>query len=170
MKRRRINGKIVVGFCALLTCLCLLGGCETSSQLPARDWTPIGHSGSQTDSKKTPSRRASPQALSRQPILTAPSPRADYDLALVAAVEKRWLDILAHGSITFTRGVTVLRFTLTPSGNVSDIQVVTNTANEQAAAVCRKAILDPAPYPPWPNDMRRKLGDTRVINITFNYQ
>ena len=35
--------------------------------------------------------------------------------------------------------------------------------------VCQKAIMDPAPFGPWPRQMRIELGDNRDVRFTFHY-
>jgi hypothetical protein len=37
--------------------------------------------------------------------------------------------------------------------------------------MCKAAVLDPAPYEHWPNDMRRTIGsDKREVRFTFYYE
>jgi hypothetical protein len=44
-----------------------------------------------------------------------------------------------------------------------------NSAGEVLGYICQKAVLDPAPYPPWPVEMRRMIGENRQIQFTFYY-
>jgi hypothetical protein len=55
-------------------------------------------------------------------------------------------------------------------GRVTDLKILEQEVGEILALYCRKAISDPAPYAPWPNDMRRMIGkDVRDVRITFFY-
>jgi hypothetical protein len=44
-----------------------------------------------------------------------------------------------------------------------------NSASEVLGYLCEKAVLDPAPYTPWPIEMRRMIGENRPIQFTFYY-
>ena len=48
--------------------------------------------------------------------------------------------------------------------------VLQNTVGDLLGYVCQKAIHDPAPFKPWPEDMRRQIGkNSREITFTFYY-
>ena len=101
---------------------------------------------------------------------TKATPFGAYDAALVDAVSHRWwalLDERAYASDS--RGKVVLQFRLHYDGRITDMNVSENTAGEVLGFLCQKAVLDPAPYAAWPNDMRRTLGDVRNIQFTFIY-
>jgi len=172
MKGRRNNGYFVLGFCALAGLL-LLCGCESARKEPERQRTAIGRSDDViVSTNASASRRASPQRLStprRISELSSQPPLQDYDRALVDAIEQRWNDILDQRSFPLTTGVVVVEFTLAFHGKVSNVSVVKSTVNDQLAFICKMAIRDSAPFPPWPADMRRQVGDKRVIKFTFNY-
>ncbi|MDW7981060.1 MAG: hypothetical protein RMH97_10885 [Verrucomicrobiales bacterium] len=98
-------------------------------------------------------------------------PFGDYDRAVVEAVQNRWFYLLDSGDFARGRkGKVVIEFNLHYDGRVSDMNVVENTVNELLCLLCQKAILDPAPYPRWPAEMRRMIGsDTRHVRFTFYY-
>lgn len=98
-------------------------------------------------------------------------PFGAYDRAVVEAVQNRWYYLLDSGDFARERtGKVVLEFNLTYDGRVTDMKVVENTVNELLCLLCQKAILDPAPYPRWPTEMRRMIGsDTRHVRFTFYY-
>ncbi len=98
-------------------------------------------------------------------------PFGAYDRAIVEAVQNRWYYLLDSGDFARDRtGKVVLEFNLTYDGRVTDMKVVENTVNELLCLLCQKAILDPAPYPRWPAEMRRMIGsDTRHVRFTFYY-
>ena len=95
----------------------------------------------------------------------------NYDRAFIATVEKRW-DVLIDKDSSHTNyhGSVVVAFELQSNGQISDVQVKTNTTNAEAAMICQRAILDSAPYPAWPEEMRKRIGkESRKIEFTFHY-
>jgi hypothetical protein len=95
----------------------------------------------------------------------------NYDRAFTATIEKRWdLLIEKDSSHTNYHGSVAVFFELQSNGQISNLQVKTNTVNVQAAAICQRAILDPVPYPPWPEEMRKRIGkDSREIKFNFYF-
>ena len=170
MKGRGTETCIVFSFYALLIGVSFLVGCGTSTKAPERQWTPIAHSADVIVSTNTETgRHTPPQPLSNQHLALSTrglnSPFQAYDRALVDSIEQRWYDILDHGSFPMANGEVVLQFALTWKGNVSELKVTTNTANEQLAGICVKAVRDSAPYPPWSPEMRKMVGDKRLITL-----
>jgi len=99
------------------------------------------------------------------------TPFGAYDAALVEAVTQRWYDLLDSQQFAMDRsGKVTLRFHLNYDGTITDMNVVQNTVGELLGYVCQKAISDPAPYAPWPSDMRHQIGENfREITFTFYY-
>jgi len=101
---------------------------------------------------------------------TVATPYGAYDSALIAVIQQRWYTLLDERSYALdSRGKVVLQFVLHPDGRVTGMKVAENTAGEVLGIVCEKAVLDPAPFPPWPTDMRRLIGEERPIQFTFYY-
>jgi outer membrane biosynthesis protein TonB len=99
------------------------------------------------------------------------TPFGAYDEALVEAVTQRWYDLLDSQRFALDRtGKVVIRFHLNYDGTVTDMTVLQNTVGELLGQVCQDAIHDPAPFAPWPEDMRRLVGrNFREITFTFYY-
>ncbi|HVU27059.1 MAG TPA: hypothetical protein VHG71_04905 [Verrucomicrobiae bacterium] len=99
------------------------------------------------------------------------TPFGAYDEAIIEAVQQRWDDLLDSQQFSRDRtGKVTLRFHLNYDGRVTDMQVVENTVGDLLGYVCQKAIEDPAPFAPWPGDMRRMVGENyREITFTFYY-
>lgn len=99
------------------------------------------------------------------------SPFGAYDAAFIQAVSQRWYDLLDSREFASDRtGKVVLRFHLNYDGSISDMKVVKNTVGELLCYVCQKAVMDPAPYAPWPMSMRETVGaNYRDITFTFYY-
>jgi len=98
------------------------------------------------------------------------TPFGDYDRMLIAAIQQRWYALLDERNYAAdSRGKVVLQFVLHPDGRITDMSMSDNTAGEVLGYICEKAILDPAPFPTWPNEMRRMIGENRQITFTFFY-
>ncbi|MEW6161101.1 MAG: hypothetical protein AB1813_27040, partial [Verrucomicrobiota bacterium] len=94
-----------------------------------------------------------------------------YDAAFIAAVSKRWHDLLDSSEfIPRQAGKVVLYFYLHYNGRITEMKILENTVSETQAFICQRAIEDPAPYAAWPSDMRRLIGrDVREVTFTFHY-
>jgi hypothetical protein len=98
------------------------------------------------------------------------TPFGAYDAALVEAVSQRWFSLLDQRSYASdSRGKVVLQFVLHQDGRITDMRVADNSAGEVLGLICQKAVLDPAPFAAWPQEMRRILGEKRNIQFTFYY-
>ena len=99
------------------------------------------------------------------------TPFGDYDSKFIEAVTQRWYDLLDSRQFAMDRsGKVTLRFHLNYDGSITDMQVLENTVGDVLGYVCQKAVTDPAPFAPWPADMRRIIGENyREITFTFYY-
>jgi hypothetical protein len=98
------------------------------------------------------------------------TPFSSYDAAFIAAVQQRWYDLLDSSQFAQRSGKVVLEFRLTYDGRITDLNVSDNEVGEILSLLCQRAILDPAPYARWPDDMRRMIGaNYREVTFTFYY-
>ena len=99
------------------------------------------------------------------------TPFGAYDAAFIAAVSQRWYDLLDSRQFAMDRsGKVTLRFHLNYDGSIADMKVLENTVGDVLGYVCQKAVTDPAPFSPWPAEMRRLIGENyREITFTFYY-
>ena len=99
------------------------------------------------------------------------TPFGAYDAAFIEAVTQRWYDLLDSRQFAMDRsGKVMLRFHLNYDGSIADMKVLGNTVGDILGYVCQKAVTDPAPFAPWPGDMRRMIGENyREITFTFYY-
>jgi outer membrane biosynthesis protein TonB len=102
---------------------------------------------------------------------TKATPFGAYDQLIIEAIQKRWYDLLEDRDYSRgRRGKVVVEFRLSSNGQISGMRVTENEVTELLALLCQRAIQEPAPYAPWPADMRRMLGsDTREVRFTFHY-
>jgi outer membrane biosynthesis protein TonB len=102
---------------------------------------------------------------------TVGTPFGEYDAEIIRAIQMQWDNLLDQQTFTHDRaGRVVLEFRLNYDGRVTDMKVIETTVDEILTWLCRRAITDPAPYRPWPADMRRTMGaDFRDVRFTFYY-
>lgn len=99
------------------------------------------------------------------------TPFGQYDSDFVDAVTYHWYSLLDSQKFALDRtGRVMLRFHLNYDGTITEMTVLQNTVGDLLGYVCQKAINDPAPFKPWPADMRRLVGaNYREITFTFYY-
>jgi hypothetical protein len=95
-----------------------------------------------------------------------------YDAAFIDAVTKHWYDLVdAQHNSEMRAGRVVLEFNLNSDGRITDMRVVEGDELGLLTYLCKAAVVDPAPYEHWPNDMRRTIGsDKREVRFTFYYE
>ena len=94
-----------------------------------------------------------------------------YDAAIVAAIQNRWYDLLDSRNFAGEAvGKVTVRFRLNADGSISELSLMDRTVDLPLALLCQTAIKDPAPYAPWPSDMRHQIGESyREVTFTFFY-
>lgn len=99
------------------------------------------------------------------------TPFGSYDAAFIAAVQARWYSLLDERNVTGSEaGKVVLEFRLNKNGRITEMRVVESEVNEILSWYCQRAVLDPAPYAPFPSDLRRlHHSDFREVRFTFYY-
>lgn len=99
------------------------------------------------------------------------TPFGEYDAKFIEAVTQRWYDLLDSQQFARDRsGKVTLQFHLNYDGSITDMKILDNSVGDLLAYVCQKAVTDPAPFAPWPSDMREMIGkDYREITFTFYY-
>jgi hypothetical protein len=95
----------------------------------------------------------------------------DYDWKLIRAVQNCWDSLLESRQFAGEQtGKVTIRFRLNSDGTVSQVNETQSTVDSVLSLLCRMAIEHPAPYEPWPNDMRHKIGENyRELTFTFYY-
>lgn len=111
--------------------------------------------------------------VSRQGIAAfnvAGSPFGEYDKKLIAAVTARWYALIDRYGIYERTGDVTLNFELYDDGTVRNLERKANSAGEILALYCEKAIVDSAPFDPFPTSLRLLVGaEPREVNFTFYY-
>jgi hypothetical protein len=127
-------------------------------------------------SHQLPGQQMKQEGGTRRPALVSSldvkaTPFGAYDAAFIEAVTQRWYDLLDSRQFAMDRsGKVTLRFHLNYDGSIADMKVLGNTVGDVLGYVCQKAVTDPAPFAPWPAEMRRMIGENyREITFTFYY-
>jgi outer membrane biosynthesis protein TonB len=101
------------------------------------------------------------------------TPFASYDRTIIEAIQNHWFNFLDDPDRNFVgndTGKVVLTFRLNSDGSVTQMGVAESTVNDILEIICRRAVQEPAPFGPWPTDMRRLIGaDYREVRFTFYY-
>jgi hypothetical protein len=111
------------------------------------------------------------QKRARVAIDAKGSPFGNYDSVFIAIVQERWYNLLEDNRfMADRRGQVVLTFRLHYNGRITQMETEENTVGDVLGLLCQKAILDPAPFQPWPTVMRQQVGvDYRDVRFTFFY-
>ena len=100
----------------------------------------------------------------------AATPFGAYDRKIIEAIQGRWYALIDAQRLTRGTGKVTIQFHLNYDGRVTDFVMLENTVGELLAVLCERAIRDPAPFAPWPSDMRRLVGaNYREVKFTFYY-
>lgn len=99
------------------------------------------------------------------------SPFGNYDSVFVSIVQERWYALLDNNRFMLDRrGKVALAFRLHYDGRITRLETDENTVGDVLSVLCQKSILDPAPFPKWPAEMRQIVGtDYRDVKFTFYY-
>ncbi len=98
------------------------------------------------------------------------TPFGAYDSIIIAAIQSRWYSLLDSQRLTRGTGKVTVEFHLNYDGSITDFHMLENGVGELLGILCERAIRDPAPFAPWPDDMKRMVGATfREVKFTFYY-
>ena len=97
------------------------------------------------------------------------SPFGSYDAKMIETIEKRWSELTERIQMR-SRGEVVVEFKLNYDGGVTDLQIRPTRVLGIAVEICKQAILESAPFDPWPAEMRKLVGKPgRDVTLTFYY-
>ena len=97
------------------------------------------------------------------------SPFGAYDGKIIAAIQQAWYHLLADRLTPI--GKVVIEFHLHANGRVSHLTMAGSEVGELYGQMCALAVQRPAPFDPWPREMRLALGaEYREVRFTFFYE
>jgi outer membrane biosynthesis protein TonB len=100
----------------------------------------------------------------------------EYDARIIGAIQQHWYDLVdAQAAHRDRTGKVVVQFHLNYDGRITEMKVLeresTFLSTDLLSYLCQAAIQDPAPYEPWPVEMRRIVGaEYREVRFTFYYE
>lgn len=99
------------------------------------------------------------------------SPFGDYDARLIYAVKRCWDDLLDSRQFAGEQtGKVTIQFRLYSDGTIQQVSETESTVDSVLSLLCRMAIEHPAPYEPWPSELRHKIAENyRELKFTFFY-
>ena len=142
---------------SLLAGLCLATGCAARMAKPAAQPVPdTSSTGLQTGFHGTNE---------------AASAFSAYDKQIITRIQGQWYHLLDGRKWKNSEtGVVVVYFLLHADGTVSDLKIKKNEVGGELSYLAEVAIVQSAPFAPWPPDMVRMVGKNyREITFTFNY-
>jgi hypothetical protein len=93
-----------------------------------------------------------------------------YDSKIINAIQWHWYELFdaEPGLLRKNKGVVAITFRLCDNGCVSDVRIDRRTVAEKTALICRQAILEAAPFAPWPLEVRTAATNSfRDVHFTF---
>ena len=119
-------------------------------------------------SRAEPSPRRRYLAIVEMPVSTTDGAIREYDRDLLAAIQQRWFTLLDLRPDTPAKGKVVVEFQLYSNGSVAETRIAQSTVDKALDLLCQKAVLDEAPFSPWPYAVRQALtNECRSITLTF---
>lgn len=117
----------------------------------------------------------SPSAAGRMGLLAIDARFSEF-----GAYQQRMIEAISHQWNLLGRNLTflsadigthvVVSFVLHSDGNVSEFQTLHTTSSRAATLLVQDAVMSPAPFGLWTEDMVRVLGESQSIRITFFYR
>ncbi len=98
-------------------------------------------------------------------------PFGNYDSILIAAVQKRWYELLdQRKGAREDSGRVVVEFRLKYDGHITDLKIARREVDFVPAWDCQRAVAESAPFRPWPREMHRIIAaNYRSVRFTFVY-
>jgi len=96
-------------------------------------------------------------------------PFPDYDQRVAKHVHDRWLMLLKSQTSVPYAGRVEVEFSLTPEGYVFGWRTASEDLPPSIQDLCKRAIVEVAPFPKWTEEMKRKIGsNARLVHFTFH--
>jgi len=99
------------------------------------------------------------------------SPFYAYDRNVIRRIQARWFELLGRHKTDQSEEVVSIQFELLSDGSVMNLELSnTNAVPESLVDLCERAIIESAPFDPWPDDLRKLAGEEpRKATLTFYY-
>lgn len=98
------------------------------------------------------------------------TPAGQYDMAMFKKIQTKWFE-LAEEQPRDKVGTVKVAFKMFSDGSVQDVTILEKSADLKPEFLdyCRRAVLESAPFDPFPEKLHKQFGNERKINIHFQY-
>jgi hypothetical protein len=94
----------------------------------------------------------------------------DYAQRMMEAIQSSWWELIDRAHFeNVSRGLVVIRFRLCRDGTVIDAEIVQANVPQILALACKDAVMAPAPFDVWREDMVALYGEDQEVTLTFHY-
>ena len=94
----------------------------------------------------------------------------DYSQRMMEAIQSSWWALIDRARFeSVSRGSVVVRFILCRDGSVVSAEILRSDVPQVMALACKDAIMAPAPFDTWREDMVALFGNEQTVTITFHY-
>lgn len=94
----------------------------------------------------------------------------DYSQRMMEAIQSSWWALIDRARFeSVARGSVVVRFNLCRDGSVVDAEILRSDVPSVMALACKDAVMAPAPFDHWREDMVALFGNEQTVTITFHY-
>ena len=94
----------------------------------------------------------------------------DYSQRMMEAIQSSWWALIDRARFeSVSRGSVVIRFNLRRDGSVVDAEILRSDVPSVMAFACKDAVMAPAPFDHWREDMVALFGNEQTVTITFHY-
>lgn len=94
----------------------------------------------------------------------------DYSQRMMEAIQSSWWALIDRARFeSVSRGSVVVRFNLSRDGSVFNAEILRSDVAQVMALACKDAVMAPAPFDHWREDMVALFGNEQTVTITFHY-
>lgn len=94
----------------------------------------------------------------------------DYSQRMMEAIQSSWWALIDRARFeSVSRGSVVVRFNLCRDGSVVSAEILRSDVPQVMALACKDAVMAPAPFDIWREDMVALFGNEQTVTITFHY-
>ena len=94
----------------------------------------------------------------------------DYSQRMMEAIQSSWWALIDRARFeSVSRGSVVIRFILCRDGSVVNAEILRTDVPQVMALACKDAVMAPAPFDHWREDMVALFGNEKTVTITFHY-
>ena len=94
----------------------------------------------------------------------------DYSQRMMEAIQSSWWALIDRARFeSVSRGSVVVRFNLCRDGSVVNAEILHSDVPQVMAFACKDAVMAPAPFDHWREDMVALFGNEQTVTITFHY-